>query len=79
MIIEDRGFNTNNVFINTTLTTYTFTDLEEFNNYSCIVAAATSVGVGPYSTPIEFTTLQDGKQNVSITNNFIQFQSKFLP
>lgn len=35
--------------------------LEEYIRYSCQVAAATSVGVGPYTDPTEITTLQSGK------------------
>ena len=35
--------------------------LEEYILYSCQVAAATSVGVGPYTDPTEITTLQSGK------------------
>lgn len=36
-------------------------DLEEYAQYSCQVAAATTAGVGPYSDKIFFTTLQDRK------------------
>ena len=35
--------------------------LEEYILYSCQVAAATSVGVGPYTDPTEITTFQSGK------------------
>ena len=60
LIITDLGFGTNDVVLNSTAKTATATNLQEFNNYSCIVAAATKVGLGPYSLPIMFTTLQDG-------------------
>ena len=60
LIITDLGFGTNDVMLNSTATNITATNLQEFNNYSCIVAAATIVGPGPYSLPIVFTTLQDG-------------------
>ena len=60
LIITDLGFGTNDVVLNSTAMSSTATNLQEFNNYSCIVAAATTVGLGPYSLPIMFTTLQDG-------------------
>ena len=60
LIITDLGFGSNDVVLNSTMKTATATNLQEFNNYSCIVAAATTVGLGPYSLPIMFTTLQDG-------------------
>ena len=60
LIITDLGFGTNDVILNSTATNVTAANLQEFNNYSCIVAAATTVGPGPYSLPITFTTLQDG-------------------
>ena len=60
LIITDLGFGTNDVVLNSTVKTAMATNLQEFNNYSCIVAAATKVGLGPYSLPIMFTTLQDG-------------------
>ena len=66
LIITDLGFGTNDVVLNSTAKTATATSLQEFNNYSCIAAAATTVGLGPYSLPIMFTTLQDGILSVFI-------------
>ena len=66
LIITDLGFGTNDVVLNSTVKTAMATNLQEFNNYSCIVAAATKVGLGPYSLPIMFTTLQDGILSVFI-------------
>ena len=57
----DESFNLSDITINTTSTSYTIATLEEYIRYSCQVAAATDVGVGPYSSPIEITTLQDGE------------------
>ena len=47
---------------NTTLTTFSFTGLEEYARYSYEVSAATIGGLGPFSTPVQFTTAEDGKQ-----------------
>ena len=35
--------------------------LRPFTTYSCIVAARTSIGLGPFSTTINVQTLEDGK------------------
>lgn len=37
------------------------TNLRPFREYSCSVAASTSVGSGPYSIPFTITTHQDGE------------------
>ena len=61
LIITDHGLNTDNIIVHSTATSAMATNLQEFNNYSCIVAAATIVGLGPYSLPVRFTTQQDGR------------------
>ena len=62
LLIMEEQFNISDRVINTTtaVTTYTVTDLEEYNNYTCRVAAATRIGPGPYSAPIDFSTPEDG-------------------
>ena len=62
LLITQEQFNISDMVINTTsdVTTYTVTGLEEYNNYTCSVAAATRIGPGPYSAPIRFSTPQDG-------------------
>ena len=60
-MLTDVGLNSSDVITNTTLTSYTFTNLEEYNVYSCVIAAATQVGLGPYSEPIRFTTQEHGE------------------
>ena len=59
--LVDQTFNLTDITINTTSTSYTITTLEEYIRYSCQVAAATEAGIGPYSSPVEITTPQDGK------------------
>ena len=36
------------------------TDLQEFNSYSILIRAYTSVGEGPYSEDLTVTTLENG-------------------
>ena len=60
LIITEEQFNIGELIINSTTTNYMLTGLEEFNDYSCRVAAATRAGVGPFSEFILFTTLEDG-------------------
>ena len=60
LIISDTYFGLGDIHIITSNLTYTVTGLEEFNSYSFVVAAATIVDIGPYSSPINFTTFEDG-------------------
>ncbi len=46
----------------TTSTTLLAQNLTAFTTYSCIIAAKTSLGVGPFSEAIPIQTLEDGKQ-----------------
>ena len=59
--LEDQWYNTDVILINTTTTSLfaTVNNLEEYAQYSCQVAAATSAGVGLYSDEIFFTTFED--------------------
>ena len=60
--LVDESFNLTEITINTTNTSYSISTLEEYIRYSCQVAAATDIGIGPYTVPIMITTLQDGEQ-----------------
>lgn len=59
--LVDERLGYDDVIINTTLTSLTFTDLEEYNLYSYSVAAATSAGLGNSSGPDQFITQEDGE------------------
>lgn len=59
--IVDESYNLTDITINITNTSYIISTLEEYVNYSCQVAAATEVGVGPFGNPIVITTQQDGE------------------
>lgn len=69
MIISDLVFGEDDIDISETSLSYTAIGLEEYNNYSFILAAATIVGTGPYSNPVIFTTEQDSKSVIQSENN----------
>ena len=62
--LVDQSFNLTDLMFNTTNTNFNIDTLEEYIRYSCFVAAATDVGLGPYTDPIEITTLQDCKSKL---------------
>ena len=66
MILYELVFGLSDISINVTSLSYTLSGLEEYNNYSFIIAAVTVEGIGPYSTPINFTTEEDRKYNFYI-------------
>lgn len=47
---------------------YTFSLLEEFNNYSVVIAAENAIGIGEFSSMFNFSTPQAG---ISLTFNFM--------
>ena len=53
------------VYYTSTYTNFTISGLIPYTSYSCIVAAETSIGRGPFTTLFTITTLEDGM----ITNN----------
>ena len=44
-------------------TSITVSGLEPYTNYVCVVAAATALGLGPFSTVIHIRTLEAGTYN----------------
>ena len=60
LVLSEQQFNLPIVLINVTTNTHTFTGLQEFNTYTCIIAATNSVGQGLSSSPITFNTTQAG-------------------
>ncbi len=61
-------------------TTYTLTSLRPYITYTCIVAAHTSIGQGPFSTNITVTTPEDAPQAppVMVTQNNVMSRSVTL-
>ena len=47
--------------LTSTTTFYTVTHLRPYTTYQCIIAASTSVGIGPFSTVVTIVTPEDGK------------------
>jgi hypothetical protein len=60
IILTEYAFGLANFVANTTAQSYTFTSLEEFNNYTVVVAAENTVGRGGYSIQFSFSTPQAG-------------------
>ena len=63
LILTELVFDLGETYINVTSLSYTLTGLEEYNNYSFVIAAATQKGLGPYSTAFNFTTEEDREYN----------------
>lgn len=52
--------NGHSIFLLSNGTTIQIDGLTPYTRYSCLVAAQTNVGRGPYTTSISFTTKEDG-------------------
>ena len=61
LIVSQSQFEIPNIVVNVNITSHTLTNLEEHVDYTVVVAAATQIGIGPFSLAVNFTTLQDGK------------------
>ena len=62
LMVSQSQFQIPDITVNANTTSHTLTNLEEHVEYTVVVAAATRIGVGPFSSAVNFTTLQDGKQ-----------------
>ena len=69
--IVEEEFNQHEIVVNTTNTNYEIFNLEEYIRYLCQVSAATESGNGPYSSPLMFTTLQDGLLRIIISLHYL--------
>lgn len=63
LVIHNLQFDREDIAVNVSGSdqSYTVTGLEEYCRYNCEIAAGTVVGAGPYSLPVQFVTLEDGK------------------
>ena len=59
LVVSDTEFGLNDTVASSTATSYIFTGLEEYNNYTCSVFAVSTDDVSNETT-ISFTTLQGG-------------------
>lgn len=81
VMLTDLMFGMPSSLYNTTLTSFSLTGLEEYARYSYEVAASTAGGQGPFSAPVQFTTLEECKffytyvdaNQVSVTLVDLQF------
>ena len=64
-VIQSQFYSVPNVTVQSSNLSICYSDLEEFTNYAVVVAASTSTGLGPFSSPVTFTTLEAG------TNYFV--------
>ena len=60
LILTEYAFGLPALTANTSVELYTYTGLEEFNNYSVVVAAENRVGLGDFSITLNFSTPQAG-------------------
>ena len=61
IVLKDIQFNTSDLTANTTNFEYIFNGLHEYTQYTLEIAAATSAGLGPFSSPVTFVTNENGK------------------
>ena len=62
LILTEYAFGLPALTVNTTVESLTFIDIEEFNNYSVIIAAENQVGLGDFSIVLNFSTPQAGTE-----------------
>ena len=65
-LVSDTEFDLNDTVASSSTTSYTFTGLEEYNNYTCSVVAVSTYGAVSNETVISFTTSQGGTDCLSV-------------
>ena len=65
LVLSEQQFNLPILSSNVTTNTHTFTGLQEFNRYTCMIAAENSVGQGPFSSTT-FNTSQAGMSQAGL-------------
>ena len=66
LVVSETEFGLNDTVASSTTTSYTFTGLEEYDNYTCSVLAISTDGVASNETVISFTTSQGGTDCLSV-------------
>ena len=69
LVVSETEFGLNDTVASATMTSYTFTGLEEYNNYTCSVVAVSTYGAVSNETVISFTTPQGGIDCLSVVSN----------
>ena len=65
IVLTEYVFGLPDFIANTTTDSYTFTALEEFSNYTVVVAAENTVGLGDFSVRFNFSTPQAGMTSLA--------------
>ena len=60
IVLFEYAFGLANMTLYTSNESYTFSPLEEFNNYSVVIAAENAIGIGEFSSTFNFSTPQAG-------------------
>ena len=63
IVLTEHGFGLPVITTNSSVESVTFAGLEEFDNYSLVVAAENKIGRGDFSITFNFSTPQAGKRN----------------
>lgn len=73
ILVHNIQFSINDITFNVSGSdlSYTVSGLEEYCRYECQIAAGTIIGSGPYSSRVEFLTMQDGTCNICNETGFI--------
>ena len=68
LIIRNLQFSLDDINVNVSGSdlSYTVEGLEEYCRYDCQIAAGTIIGSGPFSSHVQFLTMEDGKCSTSI-------------
>ena len=66
LVVSETQFGLNDSVASSTTTSYTFTGLEEYNNYTCSVVAVSTYGGVSNETVISFTTSQGGSSCLTL-------------
>ena len=70
LVVSETEFGLNDTVASSTTTSYTFTGLEEYNNYTCSVVAVSTYDGVSNETVISFTTPQGGIDCLSLVSNW---------
>ena len=60
IVLVEYAFGLPNITKYTNNESYTFSALEEFNNYTAMIAAENAIGIGEFSLMLNFSTPQAG-------------------
>ena len=61
LILSTQQYGLSDREVTVTTNFHKFVDIEEFTEYTCVVAATNGVGQGQFSSPFMFTTIQSGR------------------